>query len=431
MTIELVSTVYTMFDQGNGTWKTTEPPPNQAPIVSNAIPNQSATENSLFTFQFASNSFSDPDGDTLTYSATLSSGAALPAWLTFTSGTRTFTGTPLNANIGAITVRVTASDGDLSAYDDFTLTVAASGIETWEFTGSGFGTKSSTAYFDDFESRALGAIGTTLGSLQTPGNSGFAIQNTNSYSGAKALTASNYAGNPSPHPYMPLSGTATRFYGSCRTYLTVGTAESGKVYKMPRIGAGTPYDGVPRAGESWVSGADGMPGSFGGEIVTSAGITSWGAQNTAGSNVGAYNADEWQFLEFEFYTGTVDVSDCVMRCWVSGTPVVSWVNRPFLTTANSELPDWWLIPYMGITGNPANTVTWDEFYFDESNARIVITDNATYASSTKWANQPVVAWADTTITSQKRYTGFTVGETVHVHLWKADGTYSYQGTRTV
>ena len=55
--------------------------------------------------------FSDPDaGDNLTYSAALSDDSALPAWLTFTAGTRTFGGTPENDDVGTITVKVTATD---------------------------------------------------------------------------------------------------------------------------------------------------------------------------------------------------------------------------------------------------------------------------------------------------------------------------------
>ena len=45
---------------------------NDAPTVANPIADQTATEDSAFSFQFAANTFNDVDaGDTLTYSATL------------------------------------------------------------------------------------------------------------------------------------------------------------------------------------------------------------------------------------------------------------------------------------------------------------------------------------------------------------------------
>ncbi|PUA26334.1 MAG: hypothetical protein B0W54_23945, partial [Cellvibrio sp. 79] len=68
---------------------------NDAPTVANAIPDQNATEDNAFNFQFAANTFADADaGATLAYSAQLAGGAALPSWLSFNAATRTFSGTP-------------------------------------------------------------------------------------------------------------------------------------------------------------------------------------------------------------------------------------------------------------------------------------------------------------------------------------------------
>jgi Ca2+-binding RTX toxin-like protein len=84
---------------------------NDAPVVANAIAAQAATEDSPYSFQFASNVFSDVDvGDTLTYSASLADGSALPSWLSFDAATRIFSGTPVNGNVGTLSIRVTATD---------------------------------------------------------------------------------------------------------------------------------------------------------------------------------------------------------------------------------------------------------------------------------------------------------------------------------
>ncbi len=65
------------------------------PDGSHAIANQSVNEDSALNFQVPSNTFSDVDvGDTLTYSATLADGTALPSWLSFDAATQTFSGTP-------------------------------------------------------------------------------------------------------------------------------------------------------------------------------------------------------------------------------------------------------------------------------------------------------------------------------------------------
>jgi Putative Ig domain. len=49
-------------------------------------------------------------GDSLTLSATLADGSALPDWLTFSPETGVFSGTPANADVGSITVKLTATD---------------------------------------------------------------------------------------------------------------------------------------------------------------------------------------------------------------------------------------------------------------------------------------------------------------------------------
>ena len=61
-----------------------------------------ATEGTPFSFTFAANTFGDADGDPLTYTAQLSGGGALPAWLSFDGATRTFSGTPASLNLTSV-----------------------------------------------------------------------------------------------------------------------------------------------------------------------------------------------------------------------------------------------------------------------------------------------------------------------------------------
>ena len=101
--------------------------PNNPPTVATAIPDQSATAGTAFSYVFPANTFSDADtGDTLSYTATKTDATALPTWLAFTAGTRTFAGTPQAADAGTVAVKVTASDGNGgSVSDTFDITVAA------------------------------------------------------------------------------------------------------------------------------------------------------------------------------------------------------------------------------------------------------------------------------------------------------------------
>uniref|UniRef100_A0A8J7CZ89 VCBS repeat-containing protein n=1 Tax=Desmonostoc muscorum LEGE 12446 TaxID=1828758 RepID=A0A8J7CZ89_DESMC len=124
------SFTYTASDNGNGGTSTatvnlTINGVNDAPTVANALADSSTAEDSPFNFTVPANTFTDVDaGNTLTYTATLDNGNALPSWLSFNGTTRTFSGTPTNNNVGAIAIKVTATDSSsASVSDTFNLTV--------------------------------------------------------------------------------------------------------------------------------------------------------------------------------------------------------------------------------------------------------------------------------------------------------------------
>ncbi|MFJ5367562.1 putative Ig domain-containing protein, partial [Pectobacterium punjabense] len=98
---------------------------NDAPVVATPIPAQSVVQDGSLNFTVPAGTFTDPDvGDTLTLSATLANGSALPAWLSFNAATGTFSGTPGNADVGSLSIRVTATDGsNATVHTDFSLTV--------------------------------------------------------------------------------------------------------------------------------------------------------------------------------------------------------------------------------------------------------------------------------------------------------------------
>ncbi len=106
----------------------TTPQANNAPTVANAIPNQTATVGTAFSYAFPANTFSDADSDSLTYAATKSDDTALPSWLTFTAVSRAFSGTPQVANVGTLSVKVTANDGNSGTVSDtFDIVVSNTG----------------------------------------------------------------------------------------------------------------------------------------------------------------------------------------------------------------------------------------------------------------------------------------------------------------
>jgi len=100
---------------------------NDVPIVSTPLVDQSTLEDEAVSFILPADAFVDIDGDALTLTATLADGSELPSWLVFDADARMFTGTPpqdFNTDtLVAIEVRVTASDGQVSVSDTFSLDI--------------------------------------------------------------------------------------------------------------------------------------------------------------------------------------------------------------------------------------------------------------------------------------------------------------------
>ena len=96
-----------------------------APTITSQTANQTWTIGKPVNLALAANTFTDPSGEALTYTATQSNGSALPSWLSFNAATKTFTGTPPNTAAG-LTLKVTATDaGGSSASETFTVATPA------------------------------------------------------------------------------------------------------------------------------------------------------------------------------------------------------------------------------------------------------------------------------------------------------------------
>jgi len=83
--------------------------PATAPTLSSQTAAQTWKLGQAVSFTLPTNTFTDPQGEKLTYTATQASGSALPSWLTFNATTGTFSGTVANTATG-MSLKVTATD---------------------------------------------------------------------------------------------------------------------------------------------------------------------------------------------------------------------------------------------------------------------------------------------------------------------------------
>ena len=95
------------------------------PSLLNQTAAQTWLQGSRVGFTIAANTFVDPQHEALTYAATQADGSALPAWLSFSPATRTFSGT-VPAGMQTLSLSITATDtSSLSASETFQVTVPA------------------------------------------------------------------------------------------------------------------------------------------------------------------------------------------------------------------------------------------------------------------------------------------------------------------
>ena len=100
-------------------------PTASPPTVTDRTATQTWKEGQTIALTLPANTFTDPQAEALTYTATLANGQPLPSWLTFTPATDSFSGTaPSTAQ--SLSIKVTATDtSNLSVSETFTAKVAA------------------------------------------------------------------------------------------------------------------------------------------------------------------------------------------------------------------------------------------------------------------------------------------------------------------
>ncbi|MBW8311224.1 MAG: putative Ig domain-containing protein [Rhizobium sp.] len=144
-----------------------EPGVNYAPVVANPITDRSAFANVSWSFTVPANTFVDPNGDTMTYSA-----SGMPSGMTFNASTRTFSFVTPSTPSGIVyTLTVTATDvKGLSTPTTFSLWVDADeGIPPWPGPGGGGQILTKSTSLVDTTSSSSTSDGGSVGSTAAVG----------------------------------------------------------------------------------------------------------------------------------------------------------------------------------------------------------------------------------------------------------------------
>jgi len=86
-------------------------PVNDLPVSLQGLPDLSVMEGDNVVVQLPVPLFGDFDNDPLSVTAMLADGSPLPAWLTFDAVSSSFSGIPLESDIGTLDILVVATDG--------------------------------------------------------------------------------------------------------------------------------------------------------------------------------------------------------------------------------------------------------------------------------------------------------------------------------
>lgn len=323
------------------------------------------------------------------------------------------------------------------------------GSVTINRSAGGFGTKPSAAplFYNNFDSASVGALPSSLGLTDSIDATVVNVQNDRSFTGSKSLKGV-FPANIDSFPevsFIPPANT-NEIYVSGMMYWTTSIPGnmSQFIFKLTRMGSGVLYHGQPQQYQTVrpltsgiVNGGDWGYNAGGGST------TAWCSAMFYGSptNLPGPNSDQWNFTEWAHKIGNPTGSAngyseirCNSQNSMPPTTIPThalFVNQitgaDYVTgnTNNSGADAFftWVITFFDGLGTPGNTSTslWvDELYIDNCRNRVVLTDNATYTSSTKFLMQPPTAWSNTQIVATLNSSVFTSGSTGYFHIF--DGT---------
>ena len=233
--------------------------PASAPVIAAQTATQTWKLGQAVNFTLAAGTFTDPQQEALTYTATLSNGSALPSWLKFNAAARTFTGTVPNSAVG-VGLKVTATDtSGLSASETFSVLTPASApvvaartaTQTWKL-GQAVNFTLAAGTFTDPQQEALRYTATLSNGSALPSWLKF---------NAAARTFTGTVPNSAAGLSLKVTATDTSGLSASETFSVLTPASA------PIVAARVPFNvfsvSMPQAANNFANGISGMTSDSG------------------------------------------------------------------------------------------------------------------------------------------------------------------------
>jgi hypothetical protein len=309
-------------------------------------------------------------------------------------------------------------------------------------TGTGFGTKSTVAplYFNTFDGFADGdPVEDTGLAILNQTQSPATVTNDRAHSGTLSLMQVYPENDGELFPGIGKSGVTGSpldIYVGHWVYWerTIGDGSGlTPVFKWARGGGGAIYSGTPKFLSTIRPALDGTFGNPNGDTGYNDGDGTYVADNTMAEGP---TRDAWHFVEYKYrMSNPAGTANGKYQWLCNGTLNANLTSAVTRATGVTAAVDWVMtaidgMDNYGLTNEYRQYI--DEVLLDTTFARVIATDNATYASSTKFAPQRPTAWSDTEITiSTPNWSDLTSASTAYFHIWDADDTYIGSVTQVV
>lgn len=315
---------------------------------------------------------------------------------------------------------VTGVTGTISAGESITI------------SGSGFGAKSTAApiAWYNFDACTTGQNVLTSCAWEDLGTDGTVVSvATDRYYGAAGKSSKVAYTGGEQFPEIGNYVTATdQIYVSFNFYYSFSSCGF-MVFKWTRGGYGTPYSGVPRFYDTvFTTGDCATQETYDRGFVTSAGTT-WDPNQSGTPQPLLQNPGAWRRQEYYYKLGTAGSSNGALQSWTNQTTNLNMTGVTRTAGESGRQIEWVMSPFDGNGSESAVTMAFwvDNYYLDDTLARVEICNANTKAGSSHCEIQIPSAWSASSATITVNRGSFGASDSAYLYVIDSTGSANSSG----